>query len=79
MVQGPILTDMVAIGGETTGFVLNTPQNAAYELIVTVADQKKLQTIGNIWFEVTGDLINIISVEHGPRQAIIVETLRVLE
>ena len=79
MAQGPISSGMMAIGGETTGFVLTTPKDLSYELILKVTDQKKLQTIGNIWFEVTGDFINIISVERGPRQAIIVDTLNVLE
>lgn len=79
MVQGPISAGMVAIGGETTGFVLTTPQGVSYELIVKVDDQEKLYKLSGMWFEVAGDLISILSVERGPRKAIIIDSLSVLE
>jgi hypothetical protein len=79
MVQGAMLTGMVAIGGETTGFVIKTPEEVSYELVLKVTDQEKLQKISGMWFEVTGDFINIMSVEMGARKAIIVDTLGVLE
>ncbi len=78
-VQGPVSAGMAAIGGETTGVVLETADNITYELIVTVADREKLQKISGMWFEVTGDFINITSVTRGERRAIIVDTLGVLE
>jgi len=79
MVQGLVSTGMVAIGGETTGIALKTSADISYELIVKVIDQEKLQKLNGMWFEVEGDVINIISVERDPRRAIIVETLNVLE
>lgn len=78
-VQGPISTGMVAIGVESTGFVIKTPEEVSYELILKVADQKKLQNLSGQWFEVAGEFIIIKSVEITERKAIIVDTLAVLE
>lgn len=79
IVQGPISAGMVAIGGETTGFVIKTPEGVSYELILKVADQKKLKKLSGLWFEVAGEFIVINSVEIAERKAIIVDTLAVLE
>lgn len=79
IVSGPIAAGMAAIGGETTGFEITTTEDVTYELILKVADQEKLSTLDNMWFEVSGELIIIEGVERQERKAIIVEALGVLE
>ena len=78
-VSGPIAAGLAAIGGETTGFEITSQQGDIYELILKVEDQEKLRSLDNMWFEVTGELITIEGVERQARQAIIAETLGVLE
>lgn len=78
-VQGTVSSGMAAIGGETTGFLLETAEHETYELILTIEDQEKLRELSGMWFEISGETIVIQSVEMGARQAIIVETIAVLE
>ena len=78
-VQGAISTDVAAIGGETTGFVIKTFEETSYELILKRADQETVKELGGPWFEVSGEHIIIESVEMKRRQAIIVDTFAVLE
>lgn len=78
-VQGAISTGLVAIGGETTGFVIQPPEGVSYELILKEEDQKKLQNLNGQWFEVAGEFILIQSIEIAERKAIIVDALAVLE
>ncbi len=78
-VSGPISSGLAAIGGETTGFEITTKEGDTYELILKVADQEKLSSLDQMWFEVAGELITIEGVERKDRQAIIAETLGVLE
>ena len=78
-VSGPISAGMAAIGGETTGFEITSKEGDTYELILKVADQEKLSSLDKMWFEVTGELIIIEGVERKERQAIIAESLGVLE
>lgn len=78
-VQGPISAGMVAIGGETTGFVIKSQEETSYELILKLSDQEKLQKLTGQWFEIAGEFILIKSVEIPARKAIIVDTLSVLE
>lgn len=79
IVQGAVAAAMAAIGGETTGFEITTPEAHTYELILKVPDQEKLRKLDGMWFEVTGELIIIDSVERKGRKAIIANTLAVLE
>lgn len=79
MVQGAILADMAAIGGETTGISIETEKDGTYELILQSTDQEKLKKLNGMWFEVVGEFIIIESVEIKERRAIIVEKLAVLE
>ena len=78
-VQGPVSANMVAIGGETTGFEIKTPKEDSYELILKVHDQEKLKKLDGMWFEVVGELIIIESVERKDRRAIIIDKIAVLE
>ncbi len=78
-VSGQISAGMAAIGGETTGFEISSKEGDTYELILKVADQEKLSSLDKMWFEVTGELIIIEGMERKDRQAIIAETLGVLE
>lgn len=79
LVQGSVVADAVAIGAETTGFVIKTQDMKSYELILKMTDQIKIKKISGLWFEVEGELITIESVELQNRDAIIVERLAVLE
>ena len=78
-VQGAVSANMMAIGGETTGFEIKTSKEDSYELILKVRDQEKLKKLDGMWFEIVGELIFIESVERKDRQAIIVDKLAVLE
>lgn len=79
LVQGPVSTQMAAIGGETTGIVITTPEGESYELIVPLADQEKMKKLDGLWFEIAGELITIKSTELQERRAIIVDKIAVLE
>ena len=78
-VQGAISSDVAAIGGETTGFLIKTFAEKSYELILKVADQERVKERDGPWFEVSGEHIIIESVEMKQRHAIIVDTLSILE
>lgn len=79
MIQGPVTTGVLAIGGESTGFSIKTSEGDLYELILKTADQEKLTKLNGIWLEIEGELISIDSVEIKGRKAIIVEKIAVLE
>ena len=78
-VQGPVSAGIMAIGGETTGIIIEVADNQSYELIVKKVEEKKLTKLSGIWFEVSGNLISLPAVERKKRPAIIVENLHVLE
>jgi len=78
-VQGVVQSDMAAIGGETTGFMIETAEKNTFELILPIEDQEKLRKLSGIWFEISGESILIESIEMGERQAIIVDKISVLE
>ena len=75
MIQGAILTDIMAIGGETTGISIKTPNQGTYELILKTAEQEKLKKLNGIWFEVAGEFIIIESVEMKGRN--LLQTIRI--
>lgn len=79
MVQGALTAGMAAIGGETTGFAIETSEEDFYELILRLDDQKKLSTLSGMSFEAEGELIIIDSVGRKGRQVVIVDQLFVLE
>lgn len=79
MVQGALTTGIVAIGGETTGFMIETSEGDSYELILRTADQEKLAKLNGMWFEIEGELINIDSLEITGRKAIVADKVAVLE
>lgn len=79
MLRGRVTAGVMAIGGETTGFVITTPQNDSYELILKVADQEKMTRLDGLSFEVEGELLIIESVERKQRKAIIAERIAILE
>ena len=70
---------MVAVGGETTGFLIETDDGRAYELVLALDDREKLEKSSGMWFEIEGEAITIEGVEQGRRQAIIADQIRVLE
>lgn len=78
-VQGKVNAGMMAVGGETTGFVIATPQGDSYELILKIADRRKLTKLDGLWFEIAGELVVVQSPERGERTAIIVEDIVHLE
>lgn len=79
IVQGSVTADAVAIGAETTGFIIKTPEHKSYELFLKMEDQEKIKKIRGMWFEIEGELITIRSVELKQREAIIVKRLAVHE
>lgn len=78
-IQGVVTADAMAIGGETTGFVIESKEGRSYELILRISDQKKIRKLSGMWFEVEGGPLVIHSVELKKRNSIIVERIRVLE
>lgn len=79
MIQGAVSAGMMAIGGESTGFTIETSEGKLYELILKTVDQKKLSKQSEMWFEINGELITVQGVEMKERRVIIVEQLAVLE
>lgn len=79
MVQGKLMAGVMAIGGETTGFVITTSQGEPYDLFLKMADQEKLLKLDGLTLEVEGDELVIQSLERNERKAIIVEKISVLE
>lgn len=79
MVQGTVSSGMMAIGGETTGFTIETSEGISYELILKTADQEKLSKLSGMWFEMEGELITIEGVEIKARKVIIADRVAVLE
>jgi DNA/RNA endonuclease YhcR with UshA esterase domain len=76
--QGVLYTDLVAIGGETTGIAVESDQGFI-ELIVSRSMRESLANAGGKRIEVQGELILIQGVEIAQRRALIVESLNVLE
>ncbi len=79
VVSGAVTAGMMGIGGETTGFIIETKNGDVYELILKTADQDQLNKLSGMWFEIEGELIAIESVERKERKAIIAERISVLE
>jgi len=79
MVQGTVSSGIMAIGGETTGFTIETSEGNSYELVLKIVDQDKLSKLSGMWFEVEGELITIKGVEAKERKAIIADRVAVLE
>ncbi len=79
LVQGTLRTGLVFIGGETTGFELQT-EDGKFELVLSLADQEKLAQKGNgLPFEVSGEFVLRYGVERPLRPTIIVDTINWLD
>lgn len=78
-VQGKVTAGVMAIGGETTGYIISTPEGETYELILKMDDRQKLDRLSGLWFEIEGELVVIQSPELAERKAIIVEKIAHLE
>ena len=76
-VEGFISTQMAAIGGETTGIVLESSEIGYYELVLPLHLRAELEQaeLSGRSFTVTGDYINIRGIESGDRPTLIVNTL----
>ena len=77
-VQGILHSGVMAIGGEATGFELET-KSGRFELIVKVAEIAKLQKANGLTFEVSGEFLLMPGVETHQRSVIIVDELNWLE
>ena len=77
-VQGVLRSDVVAIGGDTTGFELET-KFGRFELIVKLAEIAKLQKANGLTFEVSGEFLLLPGVETPKRSVILVDELNWLE
>ena len=77
-VQGVLHSGVMAIGGETTGFELET-KFGRFELIVRLADVAKLQKANGLTFEVSGEFLLMPGVETHQRPVIVVDELNWLE
>lgn len=77
-VQGVLHSGVTAIGGETTGFELET-KFGRFELIVRLAEIAKLQKANGLTFEVSGEFFLIPGVEIHKRSVIVVDELNWLE
>lgn len=74
---GAVSTEVSAIGGETTGIVLQSSEQDMYELILPLRIQKELtesEANGTI-YQVQGDYLEVPGVETGARPTIIVNSL----
>lgn len=77
MSEGLISTGMMAIGGETTGIILDTAEQGSYELILPLSLKQSLENMEteSIGFQVVGDYLEVPGVETGMRPTIIVNQL----
>jgi hypothetical protein len=78
LVQGVLHSDVMAIGGETTGIELET-KFGRFELVVKLADIPKLQRANGLPFEVSGEFLLMPGVEMPRRLVIIVDQLNWLD
>lgn len=74
---GQISTEVSAIGGETTGIVIQSADAASYELVLPLRLKEQLQQaqVEGVQYTVEGDFLNIQGVESGDRPTIIVNEL----
>jgi hypothetical protein len=76
VVQGTLHTGIFAIGGETTGFIIETADGRTYELQLNRAQQAWAMRHDGQQIEVTGRLTIVPGVEGPDRQVIIVDKMR---
>ena len=80
LAQGILRTGVIAIGGETTGYKLDLyDQSQSYELILSEDLKGKIQHLDGMSIEAEGFLTFLTGPERGPRPAIVVNELRILE
>ncbi|MBF0442454.1 MAG: hypothetical protein HQK54_11160 [Oligoflexales bacterium] len=77
MLQGTLMTRVVAIGGETTGITITTSEGS-FDLIMTNEMRDRMMNADGLYFEVEGEKIRIKGIER-TRNAIIVKRLDCLE
>ncbi len=77
-IAGEIQSPVSAIGGETTGIVLQASELERYELVLPryLRDQMQEGQVQGISYEVQGDYLVVPGVETGDRPTIIVNSLR---
>ncbi len=78
LTQGKLRAGVSYIGGETTGFELETAEGT-FELVVKLSEQEKLLKADGLFFEATGEFVLVRGVERPFRPTIIVESLNWLE
>lgn len=73
-VRGEIATEVMAIGGETIGLLLTSPDEGTFELIVPLYLKRQLNQaeLKGIEFQVTGDLVNLSAVGSEERPSLVV-------
>ncbi|MBF0207414.1 MAG: hypothetical protein HQK53_11045 [Oligoflexia bacterium] len=76
--QGVLKTGLVAIGGETTGYAIET-QQGYYELILPEELKGRIDHLNGLYVEVQGKVVELQGTETGKRKAIKVEFFSVLE
>jgi hypothetical protein len=79
-VEGPISENMLAIGGETTGFVVSNENKGDFELVLSF-EQKYLISEAEsrgLTYKIDGELINVPGVEIEKRPTILVDKLEIL-
>lgn len=74
---GQISTELSAIGGETTGIVIQSADAGRYELVLPLRLKEQLEQaeVDGVQYTVQGDYLNIEGVESGDRPTIIVNDL----
>jgi hypothetical protein len=77
-VSGTLHTGIVAIGGETTGYAIETADGRMIELQLNRAQQQRANRLDGRQIEVTGRLTIVQGVERPDREVIIVERMRVI-
>jgi hypothetical protein len=75
-VKGKLNTEAMAIGGETTGFEIDSGESGHFELILSEQWQSKLRPHHEKTVGVFGPKVVLPGVERQKRPAIIVETLQ---
>lgn len=79
-VEGPIASDVLAAGGETTGFVVSNANSGDYELVLSFEQKFLIEEAKNkgLTYKIDGELVNVPGVEINKRPTILVDSIEVL-
>lgn len=79
-VEGPINEASMAVGGETTGFVVSNANKGDFELVLSFEQKHNIAEVESkgLTYKINGELINVPGVEITKRPTILVDSLEIV-